>query len=197
MHFRYSHIINGYIGSKSFLIKLGEVVKKLKEVEFFSCQNYEYLSEGKPKPYIRVWPSDGRHRPWPLRSKVSLYPFKPLQNRKKTSNVSFLRELLPVYQDTILPLADVAIPNQFEAELLTGAALEANIKLCSNQAKPSQMKRKPWQWWKSCTKREYPRLSSQGGSRREILQIFRCLSQHWARKQWPLGGSGQLQQDQH
>ena len=34
MHFRYSHIINGYIGSKSFLIKLGEVVKKLKEVEF-------------------------------------------------------------------------------------------------------------------------------------------------------------------
>ena len=32
---RYSHIINGYIGSKSFLIKLGEVVKKLKEVELF------------------------------------------------------------------------------------------------------------------------------------------------------------------
>ena len=30
------------------------------------------------------------------------------------------RELLPVYQDVILPLADVAIPNQFEAELLTG-----------------------------------------------------------------------------
>ena len=52
-----------------------------------------------------------------------------MQNQKKTSNVSFLRELLPVYQDTILPLADVAIPNQFEAELLTGAALEANIKL--------------------------------------------------------------------
>ena len=155
------------------------------------------ISEGKPKPYIRVWPSDGRHRPWPLRSKVSLHPLKPLQNQQNTSNVSFLRELLPVYQDTILPLADVAIPNQFEAELLTGAALEANIKLCSNQAKTSQMKRKPWQWWKSCTKREYPRLSSQGGSRREIPQIFKCLSQHWARKQWPLGGSGQLQQDQH
>ena len=38
MHFRYSHIINGYIGSKSFLIKLGEVVKKLKEVESFSVK---------------------------------------------------------------------------------------------------------------------------------------------------------------
>ena len=68
-----------------------------------------------------------------------------MQNQKKTSNVSFLRELLPVYQDTILPLADVAIPNQFEAELLTGAALESNIKLLSDQARPSQTKRKPWQ----------------------------------------------------
>ena len=29
---RYSHIINGYIGSKSFLTKLGEVVRRLKEV---------------------------------------------------------------------------------------------------------------------------------------------------------------------
>ena len=28
----YSHIINGYIGSKSFLLKLGEVVKSLKAV---------------------------------------------------------------------------------------------------------------------------------------------------------------------
>ena len=32
------------------------------------------------------------------------------------------RELLPVYQDVILPLADIAIPNQFEAELITGTA---------------------------------------------------------------------------
>ena len=28
----FSHIINGYIGSKSFLLKLGEVVKALKAV---------------------------------------------------------------------------------------------------------------------------------------------------------------------
>ena len=28
----FSHIINGYIGSKSFLLKLGEVVKTLKAV---------------------------------------------------------------------------------------------------------------------------------------------------------------------
>lgn len=29
-------------------------------------------------------------------------------------------ELLPVYRDTLLPLADITVPNQFEAELLTG-----------------------------------------------------------------------------
>jgi len=30
------------------------------------------------------------------------------------------RDLLPIYQNTILPLADIVTPNQFEAELLTG-----------------------------------------------------------------------------
>ena len=29
-------------------------------------------------------------------------------------------DLLPIYQETILPLADIVTPNQFEAELLTG-----------------------------------------------------------------------------
>ena len=28
--------------------------------------------------------------------------------------------LLPIYKDTIVPLADVCLPNQFEAELITG-----------------------------------------------------------------------------
>ena len=40
---RYSHIINGYIGSKSFLIKLGEVVKKLKKVEFVLVISWQKL----------------------------------------------------------------------------------------------------------------------------------------------------------
>lgn len=29
-------------------------------------------------------------------------------------------ELLPIYRDTIIPMADILTPNQFEAELLTG-----------------------------------------------------------------------------
>jgi len=84
---KYSHIINGYIGSKSFLIKMGEVVKKLKEVNpslIYVCD--PVMGDSGPGLYVP-------------------------------------KELLPVYQDVILPLADVAIPNQFEAELLTGQTI--------------------------------------------------------------------------
>ena len=35
------------------------------------------------------------------------------------------QDLLPVYRDTILPLADVCLPNQFEAELLTGEKIKS------------------------------------------------------------------------
>jgi len=81
---RYSHIINGYIGNKSFLTRLGQVVSRLKQVN--------------PKLVYVCDPVMGDTGP-------GLYVPK---------------ELLPVYQDTILPLADVCLPNQFEAELLTG-----------------------------------------------------------------------------
>ena len=55
------------------------------------------------------------------------------------------RELLPVYQDVILPLADVAIPNQFEAELITGTT-PVDITMCVLlQVRPSQMRRRPLQ----------------------------------------------------
>lgn len=81
---RYSHIINGYIGSKSFLTKFGEVVKKLKEVNpdlIYVCD--PVMGDTGPGLYVP-------------------------------------KELLPVYQDLILPMADICLPNQFEAELLTG-----------------------------------------------------------------------------
>ncbi len=39
------------------------------------------------------------------------------------------QELLPVYQEIILPLADVCIPNQFEAELLTGKSIQRSLHL--------------------------------------------------------------------
>lgn len=33
-------------------------------------------------------------------------------------------ELLPIYQNEIIPLSDICTPNQFEAELLTGLKLK-------------------------------------------------------------------------
>ena len=40
------------------------------------------------------------------------------------SNPKIHQELLSVYQEVILPLADVCLPNQFEAELLTGMKIK-------------------------------------------------------------------------
>lgn len=80
---KYSHIINGYIGSKSFLTKLASVVSHLKSVSpalTYVCD--PVMGDTGPGLYVPA-------------------------------------ELLPVYKDQILPLADVCLPNQFEAELLT------------------------------------------------------------------------------
>lgn len=33
------------------------------------------------------------------------------------------KNLIPIYKDKILPLADICTPNQFEAELLTGKTI--------------------------------------------------------------------------
>jgi len=85
----YSHVINGYIGSRSFLVKLGEVVKHLKAVN----PNLIYVCD-------------------PVMGDTGPGMYVP-------------KELLPVYQEVILPLADVCLPNQFEAELLTGRKIHS------------------------------------------------------------------------
>lgn len=35
------------------------------------------------------------------------------------------KELLPIYRDEIIPLADIVTPNQFEVELLTGTSIKS------------------------------------------------------------------------
>jgi len=79
----YSHVINGYIGSESFLRKLGEVVKTLKVANpglIYVCD--PVMGDYGPGMYVP-------------------------------------KALLPVYREVIVPMADVCLPNQFEAELLT------------------------------------------------------------------------------
>lgn len=86
---RYAYMLTGYIGSRSFLVRLAEVVKQLKA----SNPGLKYVCD----------PVMGDTGP-------GLYVPK---------------ELLPVYQETILPLADICLPNQFEAELLTGKTIKS------------------------------------------------------------------------
>ncbi|TRY73309.1 hypothetical protein TCAL_02240 [Tigriopus californicus] len=80
----YSHIINGYIGSPSFLVKLAEVVKTLK-----------------------------------VKNPDLVYVCDPVMG-DMGPGLYVPETLLPIYQNQILPLADICLPNQFEIELLTG-----------------------------------------------------------------------------
>ncbi|KAL5009528.1 hypothetical protein ScPMuIL_011833 [Solemya velum] len=75
-----------YMGSKSFLEKVAEIITDLKKynpnliyvkIHFYSKNNYVYVPQ----------------------------------------------ELLPLYRDVIVPLADIVTPNQFEAEKLSGISI--------------------------------------------------------------------------
>jgi len=79
----YSHLLTGYIGSRSFLLKVADVVRELKQVN----------------PQL-------------------IYVCDPVMG--DNGHMYVPEELLPVYKEHIIPLADVITPNQFEAELLTG-----------------------------------------------------------------------------
>lgn len=84
----YSHVINGYIGSPCFLLKLAEVVKTLKKRNpglTYVCD--PVMGDFGPGMYVP-------------------------------------ETLLPVYQKEIVPIADICLPNQFEAELITGIKIK-------------------------------------------------------------------------
>ncbi|XP_071801197.1 pyridoxal kinase-like [Asterias amurensis] len=79
----YSHLLTGYVGSKSFLKEVIQVVKELRETNpniIFVCD-----------------PVMGDHGKF----------YVP-------------EELMSIYRDELLPLANMITPNQFEAELLSG-----------------------------------------------------------------------------
>lgn len=79
----YSHLLTGYIGSKSFLLAVKDLISDLK----------------KKNPDL-------------------LYVCDPVMGDNGKLYVP--EDLLSVYQEHIVPCADIVTPNQFEAELLTG-----------------------------------------------------------------------------
>ncbi|XP_050392766.1 pyridoxal kinase isoform X2 [Patella vulgata] len=85
---KYSHVLTGYIGSKSFLEKVGEMVSEIKA----KSPSVKYVCD----------PVMGDH-----------------------GKMYVPQELLPVYRDVIIPLADIITPNQFELELLTEVSIRS------------------------------------------------------------------------
>lgn len=79
----YSHLLTGYIGSKSFLLAVKDVILDLK----------------KTNPKL-------------------IYVCDPVMGDNGVLYVP--EDLLPVYQEHIIPHADIITPNQYETELLTG-----------------------------------------------------------------------------
>lgn len=82
----FTHLLTGYIGSKSFLEKVGDIIKDMKKTNPDLTYVCDPVMGDNGKMYVPA-------------------------------------ELLPVYKDTIIPLADIITPNQYEAELLTGRTI--------------------------------------------------------------------------
>lgn len=83
---KYSHILTGYCGAKSFLEKIYDVVTELKKSS--------------------------------AQSSICTFLCDPVLGDDGKMYVP--SELIDVYRDKILPLADIVTPNQYEMELLSG-----------------------------------------------------------------------------
>ncbi|ELU03774.1 hypothetical protein CAPTEDRAFT_170287 [Capitella teleta] len=78
----YTHLLTGYIGSKSFLLKVKDIIEEQR-----------------------------------LNDPKLTYVCDPVMG--DCGKMYLPQELLEVYKNDIIPLADIVTPNQFEAELLT------------------------------------------------------------------------------
>ncbi|CAL4068468.1 unnamed protein product [Meganyctiphanes norvegica] len=91
---KYSHLLTGYIGSKSFLETVRDVVRHLKQIN----------------PNL-------------------IYVCDPVMGDNGKMYVP--EDLLPVYQEHIVALADIITPNQYEAELLSGIQIKSEADIVS------------------------------------------------------------------
>ncbi|XP_020623334.1 pyridoxal kinase-like isoform X2 [Orbicella faveolata] len=82
----FSHLLTGYVGSKSFLEEVLQVVHQLRNAN----PNLVFVCD-------------------PVMGDAGKF-YVP-------------EELMPVYRDQLLPMADIITPNQFEAELLSGVKI--------------------------------------------------------------------------
>nr|CAG4650300.1 EOG090X09AY [Sida crystallina] len=84
----FTHILTGYVGDRSFLEQVHQIIKELKQ-----------------------------------KNPNTIYVCDPVMG--DNGHLYVPEELLSIYRDLLIPLADVITPNQFEAELLTGKKIES------------------------------------------------------------------------
>lgn len=104
LHLSYSHLLTGYVGNDNFLREIGKTIKSLRE-------SNPKLIYGDLQQSLNLTFSL-------IAIAHSILVCDPVMGDAGKMYVP--ETLLPIYRDEIIPLADIATPNQFEAELLTG-----------------------------------------------------------------------------
>lgn len=149
-----SHVVCGYVGNKSAcfpLQVLGFEVDTINSVQFSNHTGYQHfkgqvLDDTQLGDLIDGLKSNGLdHYTHLLTGYIGstsfLHKVKSVVEHLKAVNPNLIyvcdpvmgdngkmyvpEELLPVYQQEIVPLADIITPNQFEAELLSGQKIES------------------------------------------------------------------------
>lgn len=148
-----SHVVSGYVGNKSAVFPLqilGFEVDMINSVQFSNHTGYPHfkghiLDSGQLGQLIEGLELNNLHSKYShlltgyIGSTSFLEKVSETVKLLKSSNRSLTYvcdpvmgdegklyvtpDLLPIYQNTILPLADIVTPNQFEAELLTGVKI--------------------------------------------------------------------------
>lgn len=119
----YSHLLTGYIGSADFLLEIAEVVRELRAREAGTVYGALHCM------HLPVWLT--LHACAACRACCSTKP-SSISSRRVCAvcdpvlgdegRLYVPEECVRVYRDTIVPLATVLTPNQYELELLTGHA---------------------------------------------------------------------------
>jgi len=148
-----SHVVSGYVGNKSAVFPLqvlGFEVDFINSVQFSNHTGYSHfkgqiLDDGQLGELVEGLVLNNLHRKHThlltgyINSVSFLQKVAEVVSILKSANPPLVYvcdpvmgdngklyvtpDLLPIYRDVILPLADIVTPNQYEAELLTGAKI--------------------------------------------------------------------------
>uniref|UniRef100_A0A674GV06 Pyridoxal kinase n=1 Tax=Taeniopygia guttata TaxID=59729 RepID=A0A674GV06_TAEGU len=119
-----SHVVRGYVGNKAATFPLQVLGFEVDTVNSVQFSNH---TAGYAHWKGQVLNSDELHELYEglKLNKVNQYDYVltgPVMGDKWNGEGSMYvpKDLLPVYRDKVVPVADIITPNQFEAELLTG-----------------------------------------------------------------------------